>query len=647
MGRAIKRRLLAITLTFMMVFGLSINMASAKTITNPDTIKVGLTSLQSTSLNLTLEGHYKVNGTPVADKQLSFAISGNKILYNGSSYDEITLEPSVSSARILANYSGKTNRYPGVVLLKVSSGKILPVNYVDMQSYLKGVLPYEISNSYPIEAIKAQAVTSRTFALANLNKHLSQGINVCDTTNCQVYRGENSSYQNISKAVDETKNMVLTFNGSLASVTFGASNGGYIESSLNIWGSNYSYLPAKEDKYDKDKWPDNKTYTTSELDKLFKSKGHLSSTDKLIAIGEVVKNSSARVAEMELTYSDKNGSKHSKVLKKEEPRWALGLRSMLFDVNYNKQKDVYTFSGKGYGHGVGMSQIGAKARAADGQKYNEILGFYFQGTTIQAIGTTAGETPNLPPTNSGSGGNDSPNVSDKPQDAIVAKSGTRGTVVTNLQANLNYLGYSAGTADGIFGKNTENAVKSFQGKEGLSKTGVVYESTNKLINQRSGEKKTEVSKPSTTPSNDKVLAQKGNRSDLVKEIQNNLNYLGYSAGGADGIFGNNTVNAVKSFQKANGLSQTGIVYESTRSLILNKVNDKKSNTTASKVIAQSGSKGQVVKNIQTALNKLGYNSGTADGIFGKNTINAVKAFQKAKGLTQTGIVDQVTYKALI
>lgn len=640
-----RRKLLTAMLTSV-IFCFSLGVASAKTISNPDTLKIGLKSLEASSISVTLEGHYKVNGTPMSDKTLNFKVSNGKISLNGSLYNEVYLEPTVSSSKVSTIASGKTNKYGGVILLKVSSGKILPINYIDMQSYLKGVLPYEISNSYPIEAIKSQAITSRTFALANLNKHKSEGIQLCDTTNCQVYKGENSSYKNIEKAVDETNNMVLTYNGSLASVTFGASNGGYTESSLNIWGSNFAYLPAKEDKYDKNPWPENKAFTTAEIESILKNKGYINSSDKFIEIGQLIKNSSARVSEMEVIYTDKNGTKNKKMLKKEEPRWALSLRSMMFDVNYNKGNDTYTFTGSGYGHGVGMSQIGAKARAADGQKSNEILSFYFPGTKIEAISLTGGEKPSLPPTNSGDIP-EKPSTPAIPQDDVVAKNGTRGNVVKSLQGNLNYLGYSAGKADGIFGKNTLSAVKAFQKKEGLSQTGIVYESTINLLNKRVEEKKDSINSPFDKPVvESNIIAKLGTRGSIVKEVQSNLNYLGYNSGAADGIFGVNTEKALKSFQKAEGLSVSGVVNESTRSLLSKRVSEKK-NSSTNAVIAKNGSKGQVVKEIQTALKKLGYNVGTIDGIYGKKTVNAVKAFQKAKKLSQTGVVDTITYKALI
>ncbi|KMT22618.1 amidase enhancer [Clostridium cylindrosporum DSM 605] len=558
------RRLLGVVVSCIIMLSLTLKVSEAKTISNPDLIKVGLKSLQASSLSVALEGHYKINGVLTENKNITFSVNGNKVQYNGALYDEVYLEPAVSSSKITTVASGKTNRYGGIIQLKVSGGKILPVNYIDMQSYLKGVLPYEISNSYPIEAIKSQAITSRTFALSNLNKHKSEGINLCDTTNCQVYKGENSSYKNIEKAVEETKNMVLTYNGSLASVTFGASNGGYTESSLNIWGSNYSYLPVIEDKYDKNPWPESKVHTTASIDTLLKSKGYLKSDERFLKFGEVVKNSSSRVSEMEVIYSDRSGSQSTKLLKKEEPRWTFGLRSMLFNVNYNDKNSTYTFSGSGYGHGVGMSQLGAKARAEAGHKYINILGFYFPSTIIEVVNTSEGEKPILPPLNPSPTKPESSNKPTTSKDNILSQVGKRGSLVKEIQGSLNYLGYNAGVADGIFGNNTAKAVKAFQKAEKLSQTGIVYESTKNLLDKRVNEKKKPNSKPIIV---NKVIAKSGSRGQIVKEIQAMLNRLGYNVGKVDGIYGKNTVKGVSSFQRAKKLSQTGSVDQATYNLL--------------------------------------------------------------------------------
>lgn len=128
----------------------------------------------------------------------------------------------------------------------------------------------------------------------------------------------------------------------------------------------------------------------------------------------------------------------------------------------------------------------------------------------------------------------------------------------------------------------------------------------------------------------------GSTGDDVKALQTNLNLLGYNAGTPDGIFGNGTKNAVISFQKVYGLSADGIAGTNTLDAISTTVNRKNKNIL---------SKGQVsndVKNLQNNLISLGYLTGKADGAFGKNTENAVIAFQKKYGLTPDGLVGSTT-----
>ena len=441
----------------------------ANTIEIPSTLKVGLKSVQASSVKITLQGSYKINNSSISNTSITFTIKSGQIVYNGSLYNEILITPTSSSSRVLIESSGKVNTYKGDFNLKVLNGTILPINMISMQDYLKGVLPYEISNSYPLEAIKAQAIVSRTFAMTNLNKHKSDGINLCDTTNCQVYKGESASALNIAKGVDETNNKILTYNGKAASVTFGSSNGGFTESSLNIWGSNEPYLPAQADSYDKNVWPENKVYKTAQIDSMLKAKSHLKSSEKFVKFGKIQKNSSGRVSSMEVVYSDSTGTK-TKTLVKEEPRWAFSLRSMRFNVVYSQSNDTYTFSGSGYGHGVGMSQLGMKSRAEAGHKAEDIVLFYFPGTKLETLGIS---------------GNDNENET---SEVVVAKLGSRGNIVKDIQRDLKKLGYSIGSVDGIFNKTTQDAVKSFQLKEGLKSNGIVYKTTKDLISERSSGK---------------------------------------------------------------------------------------------------------------------------------------------------------------
>ena len=129
--------------------------------------------------------------------------------------------------------------------------------------------------------------------------------------------------------------------------------------------------------------------------------------------------------------------------------------------------------------------------------------------------------------------------------------------------------------------------------------------------------------------------KRGSRGELVALVQLMLNEKGYSCGSADGIFGTKTESAVKSYQRAKGLSVDGIVGTNTYAKLF------------TECLLKRGSRGELVKALQTRLNEQGYGAGTADGIFGSNTEQAVKALQSASGIATDGKVGKNTWTALL
>ena len=127
----------------------------------------------------------------------------------------------------------------------------------------------------------------------------------------------------------------------------------------------------------------------------------------------------------------------------------------------------------------------------------------------------------------------------------------------------------------------------------------------------------------------------GSKGEVVGLVQRMLNEKGYACGSADGIFGAKTESAVKSYQKAKGLSADGIVGNNTYAKLL------------ADCLLKNGSRGELVKQLQTRLNEQGYKAGTADGIFGRNTEQAVKALQSVAGITVDGKVGKNTWTALL
>jgi SpoIID/LytB domain protein len=147
----------------------------------------------------------------------------------------------------LAMPNGDTRTYRGKLGLRLSGSSAKTVNYVSMESYLRGVVPAEMPASWAAEAVKAQAVAARTYA-AKLRSTVSSGAlyDLCDTSACQVYKGVAAEYAASDKAITATANKVVEYKGKLALTMFSSSNGGWSASG----GSDYPYLKAKKDPYD-------------------------------------------------------------------------------------------------------------------------------------------------------------------------------------------------------------------------------------------------------------------------------------------------------------------------------------------------------------------------------------------------------------
>lgn len=135
-----------------------------------------------------------------------------------------------------------------------ANGNLTVVNWVPLETYVKGVIPYEMNGGWAVEALKAQAVCARTYAARGTNRHGSLGFDLCCTTHCQVYHGMGSSKTgptaNSDRAVEETAGICAWYQGAYAETYYYSSNGGATESAGNVWRSNLPYLVGKEDPYE-------------------------------------------------------------------------------------------------------------------------------------------------------------------------------------------------------------------------------------------------------------------------------------------------------------------------------------------------------------------------------------------------------------
>jgi stage II sporulation protein D len=352
-------------------------------------LKIGLTSMSSTSLTLTLSGEYALNGQVYpSGSVLSLGVNGTSVTLNGVPLSQINLTPS-SSSNLLTITSGTVSyKYMGAFIIKAFNGKLLPINYLDMENYLKGVVPYEMSDSFPIESLKAQAVAARNYALSRIGYETLKGYDFDDTPAYQVYKGYNPNHKNSINAIEQTKGQILLYNEKLVETLYSAWHGGISENSENVWGNIVPYLRSVVDTYENDPWPNgNRILTNSQIQSTLITKGHLTPTDTFLRLdlNSITKYPSGRVSNINIIYKNALGIEQTKSVIRDSTRTFLGLPSNLYTVTYDSVSGSYTFSGKGYGHGLGMSQIGAKNRASAGQAYEQILKFYYQGSYLQNL----------------------------------------------------------------------------------------------------------------------------------------------------------------------------------------------------------------------------------------------------------------------
>ncbi|MDU7151580.1 MAG: SpoIID/LytB domain-containing protein [Peptoniphilus grossensis] len=335
--------------------------------------KENLKLKSKSNLNIITSDNQVINSTN--NKEIEVMFDGKNINVKGKNF-KLANFPQDGAFLINSDspiYVDKIKRnYRGSISFRVNNGKLDIINNVQLDDYLRGVLPKEMSPEFPMESLKAQALCSRSFAINNFNKYIKKGYNLDDTTNSQVYYGKDVEEKSTDKAVETTLGEVIKYDGKIAETIFCASSGGYTVSSSDAWGGNaVPYLIAKEDPYSTHSWE--YTLKDSDLKKLNLSDVFGVNLDSM--------NTSNRVNNISFSTS-----KGDITMKAKDFRQKIGntrIKSTLFDIACDNNKIVV--KGKGYGHGVGMSQYGAVEMAKKGNNYKDIIGFYFPGTNIEKI----------------------------------------------------------------------------------------------------------------------------------------------------------------------------------------------------------------------------------------------------------------------
>ncbi|MCL9637878.1 SpoIID/LytB domain-containing protein [Bacillus zanthoxyli] len=420
------KKVIFLSLLCVVVFATSFfgNLHAEAASTNP-IIKVKLVNYLGNKNEITVKTSENAdtsdaNLTFEKDQLYRLKIENSKIIVykNGikiNTYDSLMLYTNQNVETLINN-----RLYSGSVKFTVEKDEFVrPINYILLEKYLQGVVPNEMIPSWNVEALKAQAIAARTYAMGYVNSTIN------DTVQYQVYGG-NTFYPNSNKAVTETYGQTLTYGGKLISALYSSSNGGKIESSVNAWnGGSVSYLQVKDDPYD----PTNPWSVTIDKKQIDLTDKDLKNVDSWW--GSVQETNQPVVKNIK-EYLKQNGYKDKDIKITDIPllsfenktsgnRYSLGNFEAKFivkgDVNENGELKVQTLnktkvnssiirpiigtsvmksyyvtdqretdtqitlSGLGFGHGVGMSQYGAKAMADQGKTYQDILSFYYPGTT--------------------------------------------------------------------------------------------------------------------------------------------------------------------------------------------------------------------------------------------------------------------------
>ncbi len=264
--------------------------------------------------------------------------------------------------------------YRGKALVIPSAKGLTAINYVDLEQYLYSVLGSEMSGSWPLEALKAQAVAARTYAVYKRQNDRNALYDVSNTQSSQVYKGLASEFTSTQAAVNATAGQVLTYNNQLILSVFHACSGGHTENVENVWFEALPYLRGVQD-FDQDvtqcQWV--KSFSAEELSK------------RLAGVGNVVSISPTLTPYGSLKSMKIVGTSGTRELKGEAVRNALGLKSTRFTIT--QESTGLRFDGRGWGHGLGLSQWGAYKLASRGINYKQILGHYYSGTRLTTIKT--------------------------------------------------------------------------------------------------------------------------------------------------------------------------------------------------------------------------------------------------------------------
>lgn len=370
----------------------------------------------------------------------SITLGGNAVAFKSNTGTLFIANGSdaihISTGNGIVNLGG--NKYREIIEIYRNGGTVNAVNILPVEEYLLGVVTSEMPKSWSIEAIKAQTVAARTYTQRNLGKHGKYDL--CDSTDCQQYNGVNGESESGTQAVNETKGVMAYYNDQLISATYFSSSGGHTQNAEDVWGTAVPYLVGVKELNETGGKQWVRTFSFTEMTELCKKAGinignvtgvrvgetldgglvktmiiegtQGSSTLEREEIRDLFKNSAegslySRNFKLSSTSSKSNnvyvlaendgGSVDINVISAIAANGFVGpvdnVNTVMIgsegeyvissnQTNMTEAQDSVTITGSGYGHGVGMSQYGAKGMAELGYSYTDILKYYYTGIDV-------------------------------------------------------------------------------------------------------------------------------------------------------------------------------------------------------------------------------------------------------------------------
>jgi stage II sporulation protein D len=270
---------------------------------------------------------------------------------------------------------------PGRLIVTRQNNRMLVVTALDLEEYIKGVVPAEMNPNWHLEALKVQAIAARTYALYQIRQGAKKDFDILASTKDQVYQGRNGRTASVVSAVDQTRNLILTYGGLPIFAAYHSTAAGPTEDAMYVWSMDVPYLKGVECPFDVDaphyQWRTDVSLLL--LERRLREEGF--PVGVIASIDPIAYSRSGRVAQVRILHSD-----GELLLRGEDLRRVVGyvtLASTMFDFELVGLR--IQFTGRGAGHGVGLCQWGAKELAERGYSAETILHYYYPGTDIRTL----------------------------------------------------------------------------------------------------------------------------------------------------------------------------------------------------------------------------------------------------------------------